>query len=78
MEEVRHCAIGTVQGGEFVAAVRCLPIALGAGYQDGCAWFVPQPVDVRSATAVAASACRRARGSASTSAHHSSPAYSNG
>ena len=41
MEEVRHCTIGTVQGSEFVAAVRRLPIALGAGHQNGCARLVP-------------------------------------
>ena len=37
VEQVRHGAISTVQGDQFVAAVRCLPIALGAGHQNDCA-----------------------------------------
>jgi hypothetical protein len=40
VEQVGHGAISTVQCDEFVA-VRRLPIALGAGDQDDCAWLVP-------------------------------------
>ena len=34
-------ATGTVQGDKFIAAIRRLPIALGAGDEDDHAWLIP-------------------------------------
>ena len=78
VEQVGHRVVRTMRGDEVVAQKRSPPIALAAGDQDGLAPFVAEPIERSLDCQIGAPLSLRARGSASTSAHHSSPVGSCG
>jgi hypothetical protein len=67
-EQVWHRVVGAMRGDQLVAVERRPPVALAARNQNGRARFIAKSVVLRCRAAAIG-----ARGSASTSAHHSSP-----